>query len=74
MNWDIFWDINKLWFPIAGIIITGFLVFGAIFLSWWINNDFGLILTIFLAMLAGVAGLVLINGGENNEQEAIIER
>lgn len=73
MSWDIFWDINKLWFPIAGIMITGFLVFGAIFLSWWINSDFGLILTIFLALLMGLAATVLY-GRQTNEQEAIAER
>ena len=73
MSWDIFWDINKLWFPIAGIMITGFLVFGAIFLSWWINNDFGLILTIFLALLMGIAATVLY-GEQINEQEVVAER
>ena len=70
MAWDTFWDINKLWFPIAGIMITGFLVFGAIFLSWWINSDFGLILTIFLSALMGVAGVVLAQGDKNEQAPA----
>lgn len=64
MEWQQFWDINKIWFSTAGIVITGFLVFGAIFLAWWINDGFGLVLTLLIAALLGVGGATFF-GGDN---------
>ena len=64
-EWKDFWDLNKVWFTLVGVALTAFLSIGAIYLAWWINDGFGIIMLIILAILGFVGtGAALTDGGE----------
>lgn len=59
-EWKDFWNTTKVYFTIIGVAITAFLAVGAIYLAWWINDGFGIILLILLLLLGLIgAGAIL---------------
>ena len=61
-SWSNFWDIIKVWFVLVGVALTAFLSFGAIYLAWWINDGFGIIMIIILSLLALAGGGAILTG------------
>lgn len=59
-TWENFWDFCKIWFTLVGVAITAFLAIGAIYLAWWINDSFGIIVAILVGALALVGGGALL--------------
>ena len=59
-TWDLFWDYIKVWFVLVGVALTAFLSIGAIYLAWWINDGFGIIITILIILLAIAGGGAII--------------
>lgn len=48
---DTFWDSIKVYFTLVGVALTAFLSIGAIYLAWWINDSFGIILLVLILLL-----------------------
>ena len=53
---DVFWDFIKVYFTLVGVALTAFLSVGSIYLAWWINDSFGIILTILIIILLIAGG------------------
>lgn len=69
VTWDNFWDINKIWFTLVGVALTAFLSVGAVYLAWWINDGFGIILLIILILLALAGGSAILTKEKEVENE-----
>jgi uncharacterized membrane protein YhaH (DUF805 family) len=61
VNFKEFWDLNKVWFSLVGIALTAFLSVGAVYLAWWINDGFGIIMLIILILMALAGGSSIAN-------------
>ena len=66
-TWDIFWDYIKVWFVLVGVALTAFLSIGAIYLAWWINDGFGLIMTICIILLLIAGGGAILTEDRNEK-------
>ena len=67
-TWDNFWDLNKVWFTLVGVALTAFLSIGAIYLAWWINDGFGIIMVIILALFALIGGGAVLSEPKTDEK------
>lgn len=69
VTWSDFWDINKVWYALVGAAITAFLSVGAVYLAWWINDGYGIILMIILILLALAGGSAVLTKEKEVENE-----
>lgn len=56
-----------MWYSLVGVALTAFLSIGAVYLAWWINDGFGIIVLIILVLLALIGGGAVLT--KNNEEE-----
>jgi len=66
--WEDFWNAIKVYFVLVGVALTAFLSIGAVYLAWWINDSFGIIVLIILALLALIGGGAILTDEKEEEK------